>query len=150
MKVAIVGTRTFDDYKLFRRIVNHILCLLNPTVEAFISGGASGADAMAERFANDYNTPIIIYKADWNQYGKAAGAIRNRKIIQECDICIAFWDGESRGTKMDIDLCETFHKPCYIVSYKEFSQQQPTLFDNEKITYYDGHKYLGPIMFNEE
>lgn len=83
--------------------------------------GAHGADALAERLASEYEIPTEIYKADWAQYGKRAGYIRNRLIIAACDICVAFWDGKSKGTKMDIDLCKELGKECIICLYNSGS-----------------------------
>lgn len=113
MKLAIVGSRSFNDYDLLK---NAIIAQIDPNdIEAIVSGGAIGADSLAERFADEFNLKKIIYKPDWNLYGRSAGYKRNVLIIQECDQCFAFWDGESRGTKMDIDLCKTYGKPCQII-----------------------------------
>jgi hypothetical protein len=45
-----------------------------------------------------------VYPADWNQFGKSAGYIRNRAIIEAVDGVVAFWDGQSRGTAHAIQL----------------------------------------------
>lgn len=79
-----------------------------------VSGGARGADSLAEKFAREYNKKLIVYRADWNRYGKGAGFIRNATIINACDYCVAFWDGQSHGTKHDIDLCKQSKKECKI------------------------------------
>jgi hypothetical protein len=52
-----------------------------------------------------------IFKPDWDKYGKRAGFIRNELIINEADKIIAFWDGESKGTKLSIDLAIKAGKP---------------------------------------
>ena len=68
-----------------------------------ISGGARGADRLAERFADEHNLKKIIHKPDWNKCGRAAGFMRNAKIIADSDVLVAFWDGKSRGTKDSIE-----------------------------------------------
>ena len=40
-----------------------------------------------------------VFIAEWDVYGKAAGPIRNKAMIDKADALIAFWDGDSRGTK---------------------------------------------------
>jgi hypothetical protein len=45
----------------------------------------------------------------------AAPLIRNRLIVEECDCLIAFWDGQSRGTKSTLDLAEKLGKPTKII-----------------------------------
>lgn len=100
MKIAVVGSRTFNDYSRMKKILNQYIPFI------LISGGAQGADSLAERFAKEYELTRIIYPAKWKKYGKKAGFIRNRKIIEKADLVIAFWDGKSRGTKMIIKLAD--------------------------------------------
>ena len=43
----------------------------------------------------------------------------NVDIIETCDECVCFWNGESHGTKHDIELCEKMEKPCKICYFKQ-------------------------------
>lgn len=114
-KVAVVGSRTFSNFDL---LVKTLLEYHASTgIALIVSGGAAGADSMAERFAKENNIPTSIHKPDWKKYGRAAGFIRNKDIIAECDVCFAFWDGSSRGTANDIELCNKMNKPCYIINF---------------------------------
>jgi len=107
---AIVGTRTFNDYVKLCNTIGHITDITH-----IISGGATGTDTLAERYSNEHNIPITIIKPDWNRYGKSAGPIRNRKIVEQSDVIIAFWDYKSRGTKSTIDICKELNKTYYII-----------------------------------
>jgi len=42
-----------------------------------VSGGAKGADTLAERFAKELGIDCEVFLADWNKHGKAAGFIHN-------------------------------------------------------------------------
>ena len=117
MKIAIVGSRTFNDYGVMIDFIEKIVQEETIAIDEIISGGAKGADSLAERLAHDYDIKLTVFPADWEKYGKRAGAIRNQEIIKNCDICFAFWDGISRGTKISIDLCTLYNKPCYIYSF---------------------------------
>lgn len=128
MKVAIVGSRSFSDYKIFSDFMEDLTENKHLAIDEIISGGAKGADSLAEIYAKDKGIPIEIIKPDWNTFGKSAGFIRNRDIIMRCDACVAFWDGESHGTKHDISLCKEFGKPCYVQNIKE--KAQITIFDH--------------------
>jgi hypothetical protein len=79
-------------------------CLPEGTI--VIHGGAGGADRMAGSLAVKLGlgTPIV-YPAKWREQGRAAGHIRNRLMLdqEQPDLVIAFWDGESPGTKGMID-----------------------------------------------
>ena len=64
-----------------------------------ISGGAKGADELAERWAEDYDRKITVVRPNWDKYGLGAGYIRNQEMIDmKPYLVIAFWDGKSRGT----------------------------------------------------
>ena len=115
-KIAVVGSRGFNDYSLLERTLTPYL----PFV--LVSGGARGADSLAERFADKNNLEKIIFKPDWDKYGKRAGFLRNIKIIDESDMVIAFWDGNSSGTKSSIDLAREKNKELSVVRYnKEYT-----------------------------
>jgi len=95
MKILIVGGRDFNNYDLFLNILEYY----KHDITSIISGGASGADSLAEKFATYYGIDITVIKPDWN-IGKSAGIIRNSKMIDmNPDMVIAFWDGKSKGTK---------------------------------------------------
>ena len=113
MKLSVIGSRNFENYEI---LANEIL-KLNLKISSIISGGAKGADTLAERWANENNIPIILYKPDWKKYGRAAGLRRNENIIESCDFCLAFWDGKSKGTKFSIDLCKKLKKPIKVVIF---------------------------------
>lgn len=89
----------------------------HPAIEAVVSGGARGADTLAERYAQERGLQMIVFPAEWKKYGRRAGFIRNVDIIRECDVCFAFWDGESHGTQHDIELCEHMNKQCFIYRF---------------------------------
>ena len=112
-KLAIIGSRDFDDYALLKAKLTSI------SPAQIISGGAKGADKLAERYAIEQGIDLIVYKADWKQYGRGAGIIRNRQIIEHCDEVLAFWDGQSRGTKSSIDYARKLNKPIVIELFQK-------------------------------
>ena len=114
-RVIIAGSRKYNDYdKMLEELDNLGIHLINTidTIE-IVSGHASGADALGERFAKAYNYPLKIFPAEWNKYGKAAGPIRNEqmaKYVSEADrgILVAFPVGESKGTRNMIKLAKQY------------------------------------------
>lgn len=64
-----------------------------------ISGGASGADSIAAGWAKMRGVPVQVFKADWQTLGRAAGPLRNQRMIDEGkpDVVVAFPGG--RGTE---------------------------------------------------
>ena len=115
IKLAIVGSRTFNDYNKLSESIRQNFDVNN--IECIVSGGARGADSLGAQFARDNNIELVEHKADWKKFGKSAGFIRNHDIIKSCTDCIAFWDGQSHGTKHDIELCEQYEKKCVIILF---------------------------------
>jgi len=111
MKVAVIGSRTFSDYKL----VKETLSTINITL--LVSGGAIGADSLGEQYAKLNGIPAKIFYPDWKKYGKKAGFIRNSDIINESEMVIAFWDGKSKGTLDSIKKAEELNKNILIIKF---------------------------------
>ena len=107
MIVAIVGSRSFTDYAELKRVVSS---MKNITITKIVSGGASGVDRLADYYAQDNIIPFTVILPDWKKYGKAAGPIRNRQIVEMADYIILFWDGVSKGTKSTLDICKELKK----------------------------------------
>jgi predicted Rossmann fold nucleotide-binding protein DprA/Smf involved in DNA uptake len=115
MKIAVVGSRDFKD----KNFVQESTLKIFESGDIFISGGAKGVDSWAEeainRFSAEFpNSDSIekkIFLPNWDKYGKSAGYIRNKLIINEADFVLAFWDGKSKGTKHSIDLAIESGKP---------------------------------------
>lgn len=82
-----------------------------------VSGGARGADKLGENFADEHQLEKIIFPAEWKKYGAAAGPIRNKLIVEDCDEVIAFWDGKSTGTNHSIGYARELGKPVQIIRF---------------------------------
>lgn len=111
MKIAVIGSRTFSDYQKMKEFLD------KKDISCIVSGGAGGADTLAEIYAKNKGIPTIIYNPDWNKYGKSAGFKRNELIIKTADEVVAFWDGKSKGTKHSIDLANMQNKNVEIVRF---------------------------------
>ena len=85
-----------------------------------VCGCARGADTLGKQFAEELGLKVLEYPADWDKYGKRAGYIRNEEMAKISNALIAFWDGESRGTKHMIDLAKEYGLPTRIIYYKKY------------------------------
>lgn len=104
MKVIIAGGRDFNDYNTLRDYCDAILA--NQTDVEIVSGNATGADALGERYAKERGYKVSLYPAKWEQHGKKAGILRNTVMASFSDALIAFWDGRSKGTAHMIDIAK--------------------------------------------
>jgi hypothetical protein len=96
MRVLVCGGRGFNDRDMFESVMNNAAS--RTAFLRVIQGGASGADAMAREWCVKWRYAYEHFPADWRTHGKAAGPIRNQRMIDEGkpDLVIAFPGG--RGT----------------------------------------------------
>ena len=114
MRLAVVGTRTFEradlvDTHLDRWRETHADLVV-------VSGGAMGADRLAASYAKRHNLPLIQYRADWARHGRRAGALRNKQIVDNADAVIAFWDEQSPGTRITLDMAARSGIPATVIT----------------------------------
>ena len=118
IKIIVAGCRNFNDYERIIKCIDDIIDnhYHNKDIE-IVSGRAYGVDRLGERYAVEHNIPIKTFPADWKSYGKSAGHIRNYLMAEYADVLIAFWDGESKGTKHMIDLAELHKLKVRVITY---------------------------------
>ena len=102
MKVAIIGSRNLT--------VNDLESYLPEGVTKIVSGGAKGIDNCAGKYARANGLKLTEFFPEYDKYGRSAPLKRNLQIIEYADCVLAFWDGQSRGTKYVIDNCKKKNK----------------------------------------
>lgn len=117
MKIAIVGGRDFLDYELLKKELGKFIDENGISLCSIVSGGAKGADTLAEKFAAEMCVEMIIFKPNFEKYGRGATIVRNSQIIENSDIIFAFWDGKSKGTLNSIKKAEKLEKKLLIINY---------------------------------
>lgn len=119
LRLVVCGTRTYEDYDKLERVLDR-LTFWHPVTDVWIGGFGTrierggewvwvGADALANRWATKRWHLRKLVHADWTKYKTNAGPIRNtdmaKQVAAELEIhggkslLVAFWDGESPGTK---------------------------------------------------
>jgi len=96
MRVLVCGGRDFDDESA---VVNYLFRIDDERpITSIIHGGAHGADALGGKTAQLLQVPCHVFPANWKRDGKAAGPLRNQRMIDEGkpDLVVAFKGG--RGT----------------------------------------------------
>ncbi len=118
-KIIIAGCRDFNNYELLKERCDYLLQNQKKEDIVIISGHASGADTLGERYAKERGLKLETYPADWRTHGKAAGPIRNAQMASVSDALIAFWDGKSRGTKNMIDTATKQGLQVAVIQYNK-------------------------------
>lgn len=91
MRVLVCGGRNYRDVKS----VFASLDGLSPGPHLIIHGGATGADACAAEWASKRGCESEVYHAPWRTHGRAAGPIRNQRMLDHGrpELVVAFPGG---------------------------------------------------------
>lgn len=107
MITAIIGSRNITAFDLSKVVPSD--------TTAIVSGGASGVDALAAKFARAKRLPLVEFKPNYREFGKGAPFVRNRQIIDYCDNVVAVWNGVSHGTKYTVEYARKQGKKVMLV-----------------------------------
>lgn len=108
-RIIICGSRRWHDReaiseRLYRLVIDGGYRFPDPVI---VHGAARGADRLADDEAGKAGLVTESHPADWQRYGKRAGIVRNEEMAAlGADLCIAFWDGQSTGTRHMLDVAE--------------------------------------------
>jgi hypothetical protein len=94
VRVIVTGGRDYTR----RSKVYDILNLLHPS-DIYVGCCPTGVDAFVRDWASEnWNTHLKVFKADWDQFRKAAGPLRNKAMLLAGDkndfIVVAFPGGD--------------------------------------------------------
>jgi len=99
LRVAIVGSRRFADTA---RVVEYVNSLAPRA--SIITGSASGVDAAVTKAARAKGIAVQVLPASFEELSDASkSAERNQRLIDACDVLVAFWDGTSKGTRSTVE-----------------------------------------------
>ncbi|HUZ88823.1 MAG TPA: hypothetical protein VMU49_03220 [Candidatus Acidoferrales bacterium] len=99
MRVGIVGSRHFVSPERVEAYVRSL-----PADAAVVTGSASGVDAAATRAARERGLPVRTLGASFEEArDDVVAAARNQRLIDACDVLVAFWDGVSGGTRRTVE-----------------------------------------------
>lgn len=128
-KVIIAGGRDFRDYELLKktcdkllitkRLTHHIIIVSGKQVSQDEEGTKWGADYLGEQYAKENGFKVMPYPANWKDYRKRAGPIRNHAMALYADALIAFWDGKSPGTRDMIGTMKGMEKRVHAEYYNQ-------------------------------
>jgi len=101
--LAIIGWRHYTNWEDFKEKMQQWMDTENDGrfPDRIVSGGAKGADAMAERFAEKHNIPTTVYRVSYSQWRKDRGAFhaRNTKVVEKSTHVLAFPSRNGSGTQ---------------------------------------------------
>jgi hypothetical protein len=96
MRILVTGSRSWTDEEMIRNLLAAADRKEGP--HTLVHGGARGADTVAGEIAQELGWTVEVHKADWERDGRAAGILRNHKMVNlGADLCLAFIKDNSKG-----------------------------------------------------
>ena len=77
VRALVYGSRTWPDRTVIREFIASL-----PSDAVVIHGGADGADSIAGQAAEMRGLQVVVYRALWFAHGRAAGPIRNQRMVE--------------------------------------------------------------------
>lgn len=130
-RLIVAGGRDFDNYAGLERSLDYLLKNVIDDVQ-IVCGMAKGADRLGERYAKEHGYEVRYFPADWDMDGKSAGFKRNVRMAENADALVAFWDGQSKGTKHMIDTAQRMGLEVRVKTYRQ-RNGRPSI-----LTFHDG------------
>lgn len=87
-RIAVVGSRRITEG------VAEVLDALGIRPDVIVSGGAVGVDQQAAAWARSRGVPIVEHLPDYKAHGRHAPHVRNRRIVDDCDVLVTIWLGD--------------------------------------------------------
>lgn len=113
MKILIAGSRSISEFDFSPHIPKDSTLI--------ISGGATGIDTLAEKYADKHRISKLILLPQYNLYGKAAPIKRNETMVDIADTVIIVWDGHSRGTKYTLEYATKKRKNIILITITQIN-----------------------------
>ena len=121
MKVIIAGGRDYNNYAFLAQTMDDFVKENN--VEEVVCGCAAGADSLGAKWAKERGIPVKEFPAEWDVFGKKAGILRNHDMGNYADFLVAFWDGQSTGTRDMISYMKQIGKHGTVIKYEISSNE---------------------------
>ena len=107
MKLLISGSRSIKEFDLSKHIPSN--------TELIITGGASGIDELAEKYADDHRISKLVVRPRYDLYGRSAALKRNEIMVDISDSVIVIWDGVSKGSLYTAEYAKKKEKSLIII-----------------------------------
>lgn len=103
MKLIIAGTRHFPAARLARTLIPLAVRRMQRVfglddVALVLCGERGGADTAGAIWARREGIHIREFEPTWVGNGRAAGTMRNARMVSQADALLLIWDGRSAGS----------------------------------------------------
>jgi len=90
----VCGSRTIKDVDYVYNCMDDTIKEFKIIITELIEGEADGVDKISRHYAEDHGIRVNPKKPEWDKYGRGAGKVRNKEMVELCECGIATWDGK--------------------------------------------------------
>lgn len=117
-KVLVTGSREMSA--AMEKAVIAIVTKIAKDGDCLIVGDAPGVDATAIRTADRLGCQVVVYGANKLRNSTKTGtnhivtctySARDKLMADDCNVCVAVWNGESKGTRETFQYTLSLGKP---------------------------------------
>ena len=114
MRLVVAGSRGVTDIRVVAQAIME--SGYSQMITEIVCGCARGVDKLGEQLAIKMGIPVKHFPANWDQYGRAAGPIRNEAMGHYCDAAVIVRkDGvSSKGSTSMLRVMKTLNKPVHL------------------------------------
>jgi len=102
IRVGVTGGRNYHNARLVAEMLGFARVMQNEIT--IVVGCANGLDRLVRNWAIKHGITFEEFKADWKTHGKAAGPIRNQKMLDSGMIILIAFPGGT-GTAHMTGIC---------------------------------------------
>lgn len=129
MKLVVAGSRNWEDKEAVYTAIYSVHRTI-PITE-IVSGGCKGVDTIAEEWAFDNKVPVTRFPAKWEEYGPAAGPIRNDEMALYADAALVLRFTVSKGSENMVERANMHCIPCWEIVKSANGEMKLYVYENE-------------------
>lgn len=119
-RILVTGSRNFSNRELLKATLDLAQFRAKDNAITLIHGDARGLDTLAGQEANNRGWNTEVYPANWKDFGRKAGPLRNQVMVDAgANICLAFPTSDSIGTWDCIRRAKTAQIPVMTITSKK-------------------------------
>lgn len=111
-RVLVTGSR---DLTIPDKLFDEIMSAFCDEDTVLITGCADGIDKCVREYAKRNYMVLEVYTADWTKFGRSAGPIRNKRMLEEGKPSVVVAFPGRRGTQNMINLAYKAGVPVHYV-----------------------------------
>lgn len=116
LRILVTGSRNWASRRAIIDALDFAMGDCPPGDVTVVHGACpTGADRIADEIARKWGAVVERHPADWDRHGRRAAFLRNKEMVDRgADVCLAFPQGESTGTRMTMKLAEAAGIPLVV------------------------------------